>query len=128
MTAHYPAELLYHPEHVWARVDGDEAALGITWFAQSALNEVVYVELPLAGATVVANEPYATVESLKTMSDVFAPLSGEVTGVNEELRQRPDLLNTDPHGRGWIVRIRLADHSEQAQLLASKTYTALVAG
>lgn len=124
----YPDGLLYHPEHGWARVDGDEAVFGITWFAQAALNEVVYFETPTVGGMVTAGKPYTTVESLKAMSDVFAPLSGDVIAVNEALARRPDLLNEDPYGQGWTVRVRLTDPSEQERLLASEEYAALVAG
>jgi glycine cleavage system H protein len=124
----YPDELLYHPEHAWARIEDGEAVFGITWFAQVSLNEVVYFEAPAVGGTVTAGTPYTTVESLKAMSDVFAPLSGEVIAVNDALARRPDLLNEDPYGRGWTIRVKLADPGEQQHLLASEDYTALVAG
>lgn len=124
----YPEGLLYHPEHGWARIEADEAVFGITWFAQAALNEVVYFEAPTVGGMVTAGKPYTTVESLKAMSDVFAPLSGDVIAVNEALARRPDLLNEDPYGQGWTIRVRLTDPSEQERLLASEEYAALVAG
>ena len=105
----YPAELLYHSEHDWARVDGDEATFGITWYAQDSLGEVVFFEAPDAGATVTKDEPYAEVESVKAVSDVIAPLSGEVVAVNEALSDSPETVNDDPYGEGWLVRVKLSD-------------------
>ena len=108
-TESYPDDLRYHPEHDWARVDGDEAVLGITWFAQDALGELVHFEAPEVGATVTKDQAYAEVESVKAVSDVIAPLSGEVLEVNEKAVDEPETINEDPYGEGWLVRIRLAD-------------------
>jgi glycine cleavage system H protein len=117
-----PNDLRYHPEHDWARVDGEEAAFGITWFAQDALGELVHFEPPEEGATVTAGEPYAEVESVKAVSDVVAPLSGEVVEVNRTLVDAPETVNADPYGEGWIVRVRLSDPSEAESLMDSEAY------
>jgi glycine cleavage system H protein len=122
----YPPELKYHPEHDWARVDGDEATFGITWYAQDALGEVVFYDPPDMGATVTANESYAEVESVKAVSDVFAPLSGEVVAVNEALSDTPEQINDDPYGDGWLVRVRLSDPGEVGKLLDVDTYRKLL--
>jgi glycine cleavage system H protein len=124
----YPPELKYHPEHDWARVDGDEAAFGITWYAQDALGEVVFYDPPEVGATVAANQSYAEVESVKAVSDVFAPLSGEVVAVNEALGDAPERINDDPYGDGWLVRVRLSDPEEVATLLDVDAYRKLLQG
>jgi glycine cleavage system H protein len=118
----YPAELRYHPEHDWARLDGDEATFGITWFAQDQLGEVVFFDPPETGATVSANEPYAEVESVKAVSDVVAPLSGEIVAVNVALSDAPEKINHDPYGDGWLVRVRLSDQSQLDALLDADTY------
>ena len=118
----YPADLKYHPEHDWARIDGDSATFGITWFAQDQLGEVVFVELPEVGATVAANSSYAEVESVKAVSDVYAPLSGEVTEVNDALSDSPEKVNEDPYGEGWLVRIKLSDPSETDDLMDASSY------
>jgi glycine cleavage system H protein len=123
----YPDGLLYHPEHDWARVDGDEAVLGVTWFAQDALGELVHVEAPEAGATVSKDQPYAEVESVKAVSDVIAPLSGEILEVNQKVVDAPETVNEDPYGDGWLVRIRIADGSERDQLLDAEQYRKVVA-
>jgi glycine cleavage system H protein len=120
----YPAELLYHSEHDWARVDGDEAAFGITWYAQDALGEVVFFEAPPVGSTVTKDEPYAEIESVKAVSDVFAPMSGQVVAVNEALGDSPETVNEDPYGEGWLVRVKLSDPSETDQLMDAATYEA----
>ena len=120
----YPSELLYHPEHDWARVDGDEATFGITWFAQDALGEVVFFEAPAAGTTVTKDQPYAEIESVKAVSDVIAPLSGEIVAVNEALSDSPETVNEDPYGQGWLVRVRLSDPSEAEQLIDAASYEA----
>ena len=122
----YPEGLLYHPEHDWARIEGDEATFGITWFAQDALGEVVFFEPPEVGATVTANESYAEVESVKAVSDVFAPLSGEILAVNEALADTPEKINDDPYGDGWMVRIRLSDPAEKDGLLDVNAYRELL--
>jgi glycine cleavage system H protein len=124
----YPEDLQYHPEHDWARVEGDSATFGITWFAQDQLGELVHAELPEAGATVSANQPYAELDSVKASSDVFAPLSGEVLEVNAKLGEDPELLNNDPYGDGWIAKVRLSDPSEVESLLAVDAYKKLLEG
>lgn len=123
----YPEELLYHPEHDWARVEGDEATLGITWHAQDALGEVVHYEPPEIGASIVKDEGYGELESVKAVSDVIAPLSGEVLEVNLRVTEEPELVNDDPHGEGWLVRIRLSDPSEADTLLDAAAYRASLA-
>jgi glycine cleavage system H protein len=120
--ASYPDDLLYHPEHDWARVDGDTATFGITWFAQDALGEVVFFDPPAVGSTVTKDEPYTEVESVKAVSDVIAPLSGEVIEVNEALGDNPEAINDDPYAAGWMVKVRLSDVSEKDALLDSATY------
>ena len=124
----YPQELQYHPEHDWARVEGDIATFGITWFAQDQLGELVHAELPEVGSTVSANQPYAELDSVKASSDVFAPLSGEVTEVNEQLGDDPELLNNDPYGDGWIAKVKLSDPSEVESLLDVDAYKKLLEG
>jgi glycine cleavage system H protein len=123
----YPEELRYHPEHDWARVDGDEATFGITWYAQDALGEVVFFEPPEIGAEVSKDQAYAEVESVKAVSDVYAPLSGEVIAVNEALAHSPERINEDPYGEGWLVRVRLIDRSEADALLDVAAYRELLA-
>ncbi|HEY5144625.1 MAG TPA: glycine cleavage system protein GcvH [Solirubrobacteraceae bacterium] len=122
--ASYPTDLLYHPEHDWARIDGDVATLGITWFAQDALGEVVFFDPPAVGATTTAGESYAEVESVKAVSDVIAPLSGEIVEVNAALGDGPEAINDDPYGGGWLVKVRLTDVSETDALLDAATYEA----
>jgi glycine cleavage system H protein len=120
----YPDDLLYHSEHDWARVDGEEATFGITWYAQDALGEVVFFDPPQIGAQVKKDEAYTEVESVKAVSDVFAPLSGEVVAVNEKLADSPETINDDPYGEGWLVRVRLTDPSETESLMDAATYEA----
>jgi glycine cleavage system H protein len=122
----YPEDLKYHPEHDWARIEGDTATFGITWFAQDQLGEVVFFDPPEVGATISANETYAEVESVKAVSDVFAPLSGEVTEVNAGLSDAPELVNDDPYGQGWLVRVKLSDPSEVDSLLDVGAYRQLL--
>jgi glycine cleavage system H protein len=124
--ASYPAELLYHPEHDWARVEGDIATFGITWHAQDALGDVVFFDPPAVGAQVSQNEPYTEVESVKAVSDVVAPLSGEVIEVNELLAKSPEVINEDPYGEGWMVKVRLTDAAEAGALLDSDAYVAVL--
>jgi glycine cleavage system H protein len=119
----YPDDLLYHPEHDWARIDGDTATLGITWFAQDALGEVVFFDPPEVGSTITKDDSYAEVESVKAVSDVIAPLSGEIVEVNTELGDSPETINSDPYGEGWLVKIKLSDPSETESLLDQATYT-----
>jgi glycine cleavage system H protein len=120
--ASYPEDLLYHPEHDWARVEGEEATLGITWYAQDQLGEVVFFEPPEVGKTMTKDDPYAEVESVKAVSDVIAPLSGEIVAVNETLGDNPEKINEDPYGDGWMVRIRLVDAGESDGLLSADAY------
>jgi glycine cleavage system H protein len=123
----YPEGLKYHREHDWAKVDGDEAILGITWFAQDALGELVHYEAPEPGTTVSAGSSYGEVESVKAVSDVIAPLSGEVLEVNAKVVAAPETVNDDPYGDGWLVRIRLSEPSEVAGLLDAAAYIEVVA-
>jgi glycine cleavage system H protein len=123
----YPEDLRYHVEHDWARIEGDTATFGITWYAQETLGEVVFFEPPEVGSNVVRDEAYAEVESVKAVSDVFAPLSGEVTEVNADVAESPELINDDPYGAGWMVRVRLADPAEAESLLDVTAYRALLA-
>ena len=118
----YPEDLLYHPEHDWVRLDGDTATFGITWFAQDALGEVVFFDPPEVGSGVTKDESYAEVESVKAVSDVIAPLSGEIVEVNTALGDTPETINSDPYGEGWLVRVRLSDESEKDALLDQPTY------
>jgi glycine cleavage system H protein len=122
--ASYPEDLLYHPEHDWARIDGDVATCGITWFAQDALGEVVFVDPPDVGTTVTKDTPYTEVESVKAVSDVIAPLSGEIVEVNTALAESPETINDDPYGEGWLVKVRLSDPSEQESLMDHAAYVA----
>jgi glycine cleavage system H protein len=119
----YPDDLLYHPEHDWVRLDGDVATFGITWFAQDALGEVVFFDPPEVGSTVTKDQPYAEVESVKAVSDVVAPLSGEIVEVNTALGDAPEAINGDPYGEGWLVRVRLSDPSERESLMDVSSYT-----
>jgi glycine cleavage system H protein len=122
----YPEDLKYHPEHDWARIEGDEATFGVTWYAQDALGEVVFFDPPEVGAQVSQNQAYAEVESVKAVSDVFAPLSGEITEVNESLADQPEAINADPYGDGWMVKVRLSDPSEVDTLLDVGAYRDLL--
>jgi glycine cleavage system H protein len=119
----YPEGLKYHREHDWARIDGDEAVLGITWFAQDALGELVHFEPPGEGASTAAGSSYGEVESVKAVSDVIAPLSGEILEVNQKVVDAPETVNEDPYGEGWLVRIKLSDPSEVDGLLDVDAYT-----
>jgi glycine cleavage system H protein len=118
----YPEDLRYHEEHDWARVEGDEATLGITWFAVDSLGELVHFEPPEIGSTVTKDQSYGEVESVKAVSDVIAPLSGEVLAVNEQVTGAPETVNEDPYGPGWLIRIRLADPGEVDALLDADAY------
>jgi len=118
----YPDDLRYHREHDWARIDGDEATFGITWFAQDALGELVHFEAPEEGATLTKDQAYAEVESVKAVSDVIAPLSGEVLEVNRAVADAPETVNDDPYGEGWLVRVRLTDPAEADALLDAEAY------
>jgi glycine cleavage system H protein len=125
---HYPADLRYHPEHDWLRLEGDEAVLGITWFAQDALGEVVYFDPPAVGATVIKDESYGELESVKAVSDIFSPASGEVLAVNAQMTSTPELANNDPYGEGWLIRIRLSDPAELDTLMDEPAYRAYLGG
>jgi glycine cleavage system H protein len=118
----YPDDLRYHPEHDWARVEGDQATFGITWYAQDALGEVVFYEPPDVGKEIKKDEAYAEVESVKAVSDVYAPLSGEVTEVNSALTDSPETINKDPYGDGWMVKVKLSDPSEADALMDAAAY------
>ncbi|MEP6952864.1 MAG: glycine cleavage system protein GcvH [Solirubrobacteraceae bacterium] len=122
--ASYPEDLLYHAEHDWARIDDDVATMGITWFAQDALGEVVFFDPPEVGTSIKKDEPYAEVESVKAVSDVIAPLSGEIVEVNTGLGDSPEAINEDPYGEGWLVKVRLSDVSEKDSLMDVAAYQA----
>jgi glycine cleavage system H protein len=124
--ASYPQDLLYHAEHDWARVEGDVATFGITWHAQDALGEVVFFDPPAVGTKVTKDQPYTEVESVKAVSDVIAPLSGEVIEANTALADSPDAINREPYGEGWLVKVRLADPAEVSSLLDADAYVALL--
>ena len=126
-TESYPDDLRYHREHDWARVVGDEATLGITWFAQDSLGELVHFEAPEVGATVSQGQPCGEVESVKAVSDVISPLSGEVLEVNQKAVDEPEIVNEDPYGDGWLFRIRVSDPDEVDSLLDAEAYRAHVA-
>jgi glycine cleavage system H protein len=129
--ASYPAELLYHPDHDWARIDEEDpayATMGITWYAQDALGEVVFFDPPSVGTTLSKDAPYTEVESVKAVSDVIAPLSGEIVEVNQALADNPAMINEDPYGEGWLVRVRLSAPAEREALLDAASYTATLAG
>jgi glycine cleavage system H protein len=121
--ASYPEDLLYHPEHDWAKIEGDTATFGITWFAQDALGEVVFFDPPEVGSTITGGEPYAEVESVKAVSDVISPMSGEIIEVNGALADAPEKINDDPYGEGWMVKVKLSDPSERDRLIDAATYT-----
>src|SRR3712207_719131 len=122
----YPEELKYHPEHDWARIEGDTATFGVTWYAQDALGEVVFFDPPEVGSQVSKDQTYAEVESVKAVSDVFAPLSGEILEINDSLADAPESINNDPYGDGWMVRVRLSDPSEAETLLDVGAYRDLL--
>jgi glycine cleavage system H protein len=124
--ASYPEDLRYHAEHDWARIEGDQATFGITWYAQDALGEVVFFDPPEVGTSVSRNDAYAEVESVKAVSDVFAPLSGEIVEVNEALADSPEKVNQDPYGEGWMVKVRLTEPSEVEQLMDVNAYKELL--
>ena len=126
MAASYPDDLKYHPEHDWARIEGDEATFGITWYAQDALGEVVFFDPPAIGTQIAKDQVYAEVESVKAVSDVFAPLSGEIVAVNDGLADSPERINHDPYGDGWMVRVRLSEPSEVDSLLDVGAYRDLL--
>jgi glycine cleavage system H protein len=124
--ASYPEHLKYHPEHDWALIEGDTATFGVTWYAQDSLGEIVFFDPPEVGKQVTKDEPYAEVESVKAVSDVFAPLSGEIVEVNPALEEEPEKINEDPYGEGWMVKVRLSDPSEVDALLDVKGYEGLL--
>ena len=123
----YPDDLLYHPEHDWARIEGDEALLGVTWYAVDALGELVHYEPPEVGARIAKDGSYGEVESVKAVSDLVAPLSGEVIEVNARVTDAPETVNADPYGDGWLVRIRLTEPAEVDQLLDAAAYREVLA-
>ncbi len=120
--ASYPDDLRYHPEHDWVRIEGEVATFGITWYAQDQLGEVVFFDPPEVGATVAKDRPYAEVESVKAVSDVVAPLSGEIVEVNAALADAPERVNEDPYGEGWLVKVRMSDPGELDELMDAGTY------
>ena len=122
----YPEELKYHPEHDWARIDGDTATFGVTWYAQDSLGEIVFFDPPEVGASVTKDETYAEVESVKAVSDVIAPLSGEIVEVNDGLADSPENINADPYGQGWMVKVRLSNPSEADELMDAGAYVELL--
>ncbi len=122
----YPEDLRYHPEHDWARIEGEEATFGITWYAQDALGEVVFFEPPALGDEVSKDQTYAEVESVKAVSEVYSPLSGEITAVNEALSDSPEKINEDPYGDGWLVKVKLSDPSQVDELLDVAAYKELL--
>jgi glycine cleavage system H protein len=129
--ASYPDDLLYHAEHDWARIDPADpalATLGITWYAQDALGDVVFFDLPAVGSSLTKDAPYAEVESVKAVSDVIAPLSGEIVEVNATLKDNPQAINDDPYGEGWLVKVRLSDPAERQALMDAETYSASLSG
>ena len=126
MAESYPEDLLYHPEHDWARVEGDEAVMGITWHAQDLLGELVHYEPPDVGATIAKDASYGEVESVKAVSDLISPLSGEVLEVNAKVVDAPETVNEDPYGAGWLIRIRLGNPTEREQLLSVAEYQKLL--
>lgn len=123
----YPADLRYHQEHDWVRVEGDEAVFGITWYAQDALGEIVYFDPPAVGSTVTKDESYGELESVKAVSDIIAPATGEVIAVNDEMTSAPESVNADPYS-AWLIRVRLSDPSEVEQLMDVEAYTAYIGG
>ncbi len=122
----YPDDLLYHPEHDWARIEGDEAVLGVTWYAQDALGELVHYEAPDVGASISKDSSYGEVESVKAVSDLISPLSGEVLEVNQKVVDAPETVNEDPYGDGWLIRIRLTSPGEKSDLLDLAAYTTVL--
>ena len=128
MAESYPDDLKYHPEHDWARIDAEEAVFGITWYAQDSLGELVFFDPPEVGSHVTKDSAYAEVESVKAVSDVFAPLSGEIIEVNEALGDSPENINSDPYGEGWMVKVRLSHTSEADDLLDVDAYKNLLSG
>jgi glycine cleavage system H protein len=122
----YPDDLKYHREHDWARIEGDTATLGVTWYAQDALGEIVHYEPPTEGSSLARDESYGEVESVKAVSDVISPLSGEVIEVNQKVVDEPETINEDPYGEGWLVKVRLSDSSEADDLLDAAAYRQLL--
>jgi glycine cleavage system H protein len=122
--ASYPEDLVYHEEHDWARIDGEDATFGITWYAQDALGEVVFFDAPKPGTTVIKGESYAEIESVKAVSDVVAPLSGEIVDVNAGIAETPETVNEDPYGEGWLVKVKLSDPAEVESLMSATDYQA----
>ena len=124
----YPADLRYHREHDWVRAEGDEAVFGITWYAQDALGEVVYYDPPAVGASIAKDGSYGELESVKAVSDIIAPASGEVVAVNAAVTDRPEIVNEDPYGEGWLVRVKLSDPAELDDLLDEPAYREYLGG
>ena len=123
----YPQEFLYTKEHEWIRVDEEIGTIGITDYAQHELGDVVFVELPKVGDHLTANEAFGTIESVKAVSEIFAPVDGEVVGINSKLQNSPELVNSDPHGDAWLVRVRLSNRADTEKLMSAEDYTKHVA-
>ena len=123
----YPDDLLYHPEHDWARIEGDEAVLGVTWYAQDALGELVHYEAPDVGAAISKDSSYGEVESVKAVSDLITPLSGEVLEVNQKVVDAPETVNEDPYGDGWLIKVKVSDPGDLDDLMDNEEYAELVA-
>ena len=121
-----PDDLKYHAEHDWARIDGDTGTFGITWYAQDSLGEIVFFDPPGVGTTITKDQPYAEVESVKAVSDVIAPMSGEIVEVNDSLKDNPEQINEDPYGDGWLVKVKLTDPSEADDLMDAAAYEAIL--
>ena len=121
-----PANLKYSKDHEWLKVEGDVAYIGITDFAQSQLGDIVFVDVPTVGETVAQNEVFGSIEAVKTVSDAFMPVSGEVLEFNETLNDEPDRINKDPYGEGWIIKVRLEDAAQVDSLLSADEYAKLV--
>lgn len=122
----YPSDLKYHKEHEWVRIEADVAVLGITHFAQDQLGEVVYVDLPSAGDDVTADETFGEIESVKSVSELYSPISGEILEVNESLEDSPETVNADPYGEGWMLKVRLSDSAELDALMSSADYESFI--
>ena len=128
MSDSYPEDLKYTEEHEWARIEGDQAVVGITDYAQDALGDIVYVDLPPVGTTVRAGETFGEVESTKSVSDIYSPLSGTIAERNEQLDKSPEIINSDPYGQGWLVAVELSDPAEADRLMDAGAYREMVAG
>jgi glycine cleavage system H protein len=123
----YPANLRYTKQHEWVDVNGDAASIGITDYAQQELGDVVFVELPKMGSQITLGKSFGTVESVKAVSEIYAPVSGEITAINEDLHNTPEKINSDPHGAAWLVKIKLSNTAELKELMDAAAYEAFIA-